>query len=65
VDNDDSIPRAASDPLTMLARQDLDPFSLDELNDRIAVLQKEIARTTLSINAAVRHRAGADALFKR
>jgi uncharacterized small protein (DUF1192 family) len=62
---DDLSPRALGDPLTLLVRQDLDPFSVDELRERITILQREIDRTTLKIDGAVSHRAGADALFKR
>nr|WP_299595954.1 DUF1192 domain-containing protein [Sphingomonas bacterium] len=53
------------DPLVRLARQDLDPFSVDELRDRVALLEHEIARSRAKMNAAVRQRASADALFKR
>jgi uncharacterized small protein (DUF1192 family) len=62
---DDSLPRRANDPLLLLTRQDLDPFSVDELRERIDILKSEITRTTAKIEGAVSHRAGADALFKR
>ena len=52
-------------PLKLLARQDLDPFSVDELNGRIALLEAEIARTKARIEAAVNHRASAEAIFKK
>ena len=61
---DDNLPRRANDPLTQLARQDLDPFSVDELRERIDILTSEIARTSAKIEGAVSHRAGADALFR-
>ncbi|MFM9851570.1 MAG: DUF1192 domain-containing protein [Sphingomonadaceae bacterium] len=65
MDIDELFARAPGDPLALLARQDLDPFSVDELRERITILQAEIDRTTVKINGAVSHRAGADALFKR
>ena len=61
----DDLPRRSDDLLAQLARQDLDPFSVAELEARIAGLEREIARTRSKIEAAVNHRASADALFKR
>ena len=63
--DDDSLPRRANDPLSLISRQDLDPFSVDELRERIDILTSEIARTSAKIEGAVSHRAGADALFRR
>jgi len=65
MDLDDILPRTPGDPLTMLIRQDLDPFSVDELHDRIATLEAEIARCRARIDHAVNHRASAEGLFKR
>lgn len=65
VDADDSLPRRADDPLAGLARQDLDPLSVAELEARIAALEAEIARVRLHVERSVNHRASADALFKR
>ena len=53
------------DPLVILARQDLDPLSQHELEERIAALGAEIERVQAHIDQAARHRASADALFKR
>jgi uncharacterized small protein (DUF1192 family) len=61
---DDSLPRRSRDLVAELARQDLDPFSVTELTERIDALQEEIARTRHRIDRAVDHRATADALFK-
>ena len=61
----DDIPRRSDDPLAQIARQDLDPFSVDELHARIDVLEAEILRVRKKIEGAVNHRATADALFKR
>ncbi len=62
---EDDLPRRTDDPATQLARQDLDPFSVSELEARIALLETEIARCRAIIQRAVNHRASADALFKR
>ncbi|WP_422056720.1 DUF1192 domain-containing protein [Sphingomonas sp.] len=62
---EDDLPRRTDDPAALLARQDLDPFSVSELEARIALLETEIARCRTIIQRAVNHRASADALFKR
>ena len=64
MDLDDASPRPA-DLLVQLARQDLDPLSVAELEARIAALEAEIARSRQRIERAVNHRASADALFGR
>ena len=51
--------------LTALVQADLEPLSLAELETRIAVLEQEIGRTRRHMERATRHRASADALFKR
>ena len=63
VDLDENLPRPA-DLLTQLARQDLDPLSVAELEARIAALEAEIVRARTRIERAVNHRASADSLFK-
>jgi uncharacterized small protein (DUF1192 family) len=65
MDTDDFLPKRADDPVAALARQDLDPFSVDELHARIAALEAEIGRVRRKVEGAVNHRATADALFKR
>jgi uncharacterized small protein (DUF1192 family) len=62
---DDNLPLRQNDPLTLLIRQDLDPFSIAELEARIALLQSEITRCTAKINFATSHRSAADSLFKK
>lgn len=62
---DDDHPTRKDDPVSLLARQDLDPLSVAELEARIAALEAEIARSRQKIEAAVNHRATADALFRR
>lgn len=62
---EDDLPRKREDPAAALARQDLDPLSVAELEARIALLEREIIRCRESLTRAVNHRASADALFKR
>ena len=61
---DDAPPRP-NDLVAELVRQDLDRFSIAELEARVAALEGEIARTAAKIEHAVNHRASADALFRR
>jgi uncharacterized small protein (DUF1192 family) len=63
MDLDDALPRPG-DLLAQLARQDLDPLSVAELEARIAALEGEIARSRQRIERAVNHRASADGLFR-
>lgn len=63
--DDELFPSKPDDPLVLLSKQDLDPLSQDELVARIEALKAEIARTEHHMTTAARHRAAADALFKR
>ena len=65
MDLDELFAKRPGDPLTLLCKQDLDPFSVEELQLRIDALASEIDRTRARMQAAVNHRASADALFKR
>jgi len=65
MDLDELFPSKPDDPLTQLVKQDLDPLSVEELEERIQTLQGEIARVQAKIAAAVNHRASAEALFKK
>jgi uncharacterized small protein (DUF1192 family) len=65
MDLDELFPDKPGDPLTLLARQDLDPLSVDELQARIAALEAEIARVKAKIETAVNFRASADAIFRK
>jgi uncharacterized small protein (DUF1192 family) len=65
MDLDELFPGKPDDPLTVLARQDLDPLSVDELHARIEALEAEIARVRARIETAVNHRASADQLFRK
>jgi uncharacterized small protein (DUF1192 family) len=65
MDADENLPRRKDDLVAQLARQDLDPYSVDELDERIELLEAEIARIRIKRERAVNHRASADSLFKR
>ena len=65
MDLDELFAGKPGDPLTLLVKQDLDPFSVEELRLRIEALEGEIARVRARIEKAVNHRSSADALFKR
>jgi uncharacterized small protein (DUF1192 family) len=65
MDADENLPRRSDDLAVQLARQDLDPFSVAELEARIRLLETEIVRCREKIQRAVHHRSSADALFKR
>ena len=65
MDLDELFSGRQGDPLTLLVRQDLDPFSVEELRLRIQALQGEIARIEARLAKAVDHRASADSLFRR
>ena len=66
MDTDDiAPPPSAGDPLALLARFDLGPLSVTELDARIHALDAEISRTRSHRDKAVNHRASADAIFGR
>jgi len=65
MDLDDLVAKRPQDPLSLLAKQDLDPLSVEELALRKEVLQAEIARTESKLAAVVTFRASADALFRK
>lgn len=66
MDNDD-LPCSAfgpkGDAASELAGEDLEPYSQDELDARIALLNTEIARVKAHRDKARAHRAAANALF--
>jgi uncharacterized small protein (DUF1192 family) len=61
---DDDRPRARSDAASLLALESLDHLSVDELAERIALLEIEIVRIKTHRDKVSAHRAAADALFK-
>jgi uncharacterized small protein (DUF1192 family) len=58
-------PRPAGDAASRLALDDLAPYSQDELAERIALLEAEIARVKAHRDRAAAHRAAAEALFAK
>tara|TARA_R100001244_G_scaffold44182_16_gene40135 strand:+ start:41206 stop:41472 length:267 start_codon:yes stop_codon:yes gene_type:complete len=65
MDDDENLPRSANDPLALAVKEDLDPLSVAELDQRISLLKSEISRCEAKKNFAVTHRASAENLFKR
>jgi uncharacterized small protein (DUF1192 family) len=65
MDLEELFPSKPGDPLVQLTKQDLDPLSVEELEERIQTLEGEIARVRAKIDVAVNHRASAEALFKK
>ena len=65
MDLEELFPSKPGDPLVQLTKQDLDPLSVEELEERILTLEGEIARVRAKIDAAVNHRASAEELFKK
>ncbi len=66
MDFEDASPRARpGDLVAQLAREDLDPLSVTELDERISILTAEIERTRAKRQHAVNHKASAEALFKK
>ncbi len=59
------IRRARGQILVDLAREDLDLWGVEELKERIALLEQEIARTRAQMGRKEAGRAAADALFSR
>lgn len=61
----DDLPRPRGDADSALAREDLVPYSQDELDERVALLEAEIARVKTHRAKAAAHRSAADALFRK
>ncbi len=64
MDTDES-PRPRGDAASLLATEDLGPYSQDELEARIALLEAEIVRVEKHRLSAAAHRDAAEALFGR
>ncbi|MCB2087931.1 MAG: DUF1192 family protein [Sphingomonadaceae bacterium] len=56
-------PRRKGDAASLLSKEDLSPYSQDELAERVELLKAEIARVEAHGAKAAAHRAAADALF--
>lgn len=59
MDNNDDLPQNIQKP-----KQDLDPMSIEELNEYITELAEEIERVRAEIAKKEAHRSGVEALFK-
>ena len=62
---EDDRPRPRGDAASKLAAEDLGPYSQDELQERIALLEAEIVRVGKHRLSAAAHRDAAEALFGR
>ena len=60
---DDDLPRSKGDAASLLAKEDLSPYSVSELEERVSLLEAEIARVRSHRDKSAAHRAAADALF--
>lgn len=65
MDLEDLFPSKPEDPLVALGKQDLDPLSVDELQERVAALKAEIERVEAHMQRAQSHRSAAEELFKK
>ena len=65
MDLEDLFPSKPGDPLVELAKQDLDPMSIEELKERIEALKAEIERVEAHMKRATDHRSAAEDLFKK
>jgi len=61
---EDDLPRKRHDAAALLASEVLDTYSQDELLERVALLEAEIARVKAHHARAASHRQAADAFFK-
>ena len=57
--------RARGAHLADALREDLEPFAREDLEERIALLQGEVARVEAALGRKASGRAAADALFAR
>ena len=65
MDLEELFPNKPQDPLSLLAKEDLDPLSVDELEARITALEAEIERVRAKLQSSVNFRASADELFRK
>lgn len=61
--DEDDRPRQSGDAASKLAGEDLAPYSQAELEERISLLEAEIARVSAHLSKAAEHLQAADALF--
>jgi len=63
MDDDDRTLIRRGDAASQLARESLDTHSFEELDERVALLEAEIARVKAHRDKTRAHRSAADALF--
>jgi uncharacterized small protein (DUF1192 family) len=63
--DDDDRPRARGDAASLLARESLDSYSIAELDERVELLEAEIARVSSHRDKAAAHKLAAASLFKQ
>lgn len=63
--NEEDLPRPKGDAASLLAREDLSPYSQDDLAERVELLKAEIARVEAHSSRASAHRNAAEALFRK
>ena len=61
----DDLPRQKRDLLAELQKEDLEPFSLEALQERVVVLKAEIERAKAAMASKQGSRSEAEALFKK
>lgn len=62
--DEDDRPRVRSDAASLLSKESLDPYSRDELDQRVLLLETEIVRVRAHRDKAGAHMAAAEALFR-
>ena len=62
-DDNEPLARQNAGPLHGLVREDLDPYSVEDLEARIEALEAEISRTNDALERKKNRRSAADALF--
>jgi uncharacterized small protein (DUF1192 family) len=65
MDLEELFPSKPGDPLVELAKQDLDPMSIEELHARVEALKAEITRVEAHMTRAQAHRTAAEEIFKK
>lgn len=61
----DDLPKKKERPVDILESEKLDNLSIDELQERIKVLKREIERTEAMLKEKDASKAAAEAVFKR
>ncbi len=64
MDDDINIVNSDKNLAELLTKEDLDPYSVEELKSRKILLQQEITRTEAKIKASKDHLNAAENLFK-